>query len=149
MEYITRGVCDQEGCRETRYYLDNGLWFCRRGHQQEVWPRQRIPRYSDLCAEQGVGSSNRRRSRGLSVARQDHSNEEDTNRKGPKELVSRFSPASALTVVSVSWTTSLQALSGNLPTDPLEAMLRLCAYPRVPGAIRGNHAEILESRSSS
>ncbi|RAH83599.1 RNA polymerase I-specific transcription initiation factor Rrn7 [Aspergillus japonicus CBS 114.51] len=35
MEYITRGVCGQEGCRETRYYLDNGLWFCRRGHQQE------------------------------------------------------------------------------------------------------------------
>ncbi|PYH41405.1 TFIIB-type zinc finger domain-containing protein [Aspergillus saccharolyticus JOP 1030-1] len=35
MEYITRGVCGQEGCRETRYYIDNGLWFCRRGHQQE------------------------------------------------------------------------------------------------------------------
>ncbi|KAE8353148.1 RNA polymerase I-specific transcription initiation factor Rrn7 [Aspergillus coremiiformis] len=35
MEYTTRGVCGQEGCRETRYYLDNGLWFCRRGHQQE------------------------------------------------------------------------------------------------------------------
>ncbi|BCR84176.1 TFIIB-type zinc finger domain-containing protein [Aspergillus chevalieri] len=36
MEYtITRGVCGQEGCRERRYYLDNGLWFCRRGHQQE------------------------------------------------------------------------------------------------------------------
>ncbi|KAL1985585.1 hypothetical protein VTN96DRAFT_7565 [Rasamsonia emersonii] len=35
MEYVTRGVCGQEGCRETRYYLDNGLWFCRRGHQQE------------------------------------------------------------------------------------------------------------------
>lgn len=39
MEYtITRGVCGQEGCRERRYYLDNGLWFCRRGHQQEVHP---------------------------------------------------------------------------------------------------------------
>ncbi|BAE58051.1 unnamed protein product [Aspergillus oryzae RIB40] len=37
MEYTTRGVCGQEGCRETRYYLDNGLWFCRRGHQQEVY----------------------------------------------------------------------------------------------------------------
>ena len=36
MEYTTRGVCGQEGCRETRYFLDNGLWFCRRGHQQEV-----------------------------------------------------------------------------------------------------------------
>lgn len=36
MEYVTRGVCGQEGCRETRYYLDNGLWFCLRGHQQEV-----------------------------------------------------------------------------------------------------------------
>ncbi|KAF4275019.1 hypothetical protein CNMCM8812_003326 [Aspergillus fumigatus] len=35
MEYTTRGVCGQDGCRETRYYLDNGLWFCRRGHQQE------------------------------------------------------------------------------------------------------------------
>ncbi|KAF9885801.1 Pol I core factor CF [Aspergillus nanangensis] len=35
MEYITRGRCGQEGCRERRYYLDNGLWFCRRGHQQE------------------------------------------------------------------------------------------------------------------
>ncbi|PYI04964.1 RNA polymerase I-specific transcription initiation factor Rrn7 [Aspergillus sclerotiicarbonarius CBS 121057] len=35
MEYITRGVCGQEGCRERRYYLENGLWFCRRGHQQE------------------------------------------------------------------------------------------------------------------
>lgn len=35
MEYTIRGVCGQEGCRETRYYLDNGLWFCRRGHQQE------------------------------------------------------------------------------------------------------------------
>ncbi|KAB8232215.1 TFIIB-type zinc finger domain-containing protein [Aspergillus alliaceus] len=35
MDYTTRGVCGQEGCRETRYYLDNGLWFCRRGHQQE------------------------------------------------------------------------------------------------------------------
>ncbi|KAJ9209740.1 hypothetical protein DTO166G4_8649 [Paecilomyces variotii] len=35
MEYVTRGVCGQEGCRETRYYLDNGLWFCLRGHQQE------------------------------------------------------------------------------------------------------------------
>ncbi|EIT81806.1 hypothetical protein Ao3042_01656 [Aspergillus oryzae 3.042] len=37
MEYTIRGVCGQEGCRETRYYLDNGLWFCRRGHQQEVY----------------------------------------------------------------------------------------------------------------
>lgn len=36
MEYVTRGVCGQEGCRERRYYLDNGLWFCRRGHLQEV-----------------------------------------------------------------------------------------------------------------
>ncbi|PYI00158.1 RNA polymerase I-specific transcription initiation factor Rrn7 [Aspergillus ellipticus CBS 707.79] len=35
MEYTTRGVCGQEGCRERRYYLENGLWFCRRGHQQE------------------------------------------------------------------------------------------------------------------
>ncbi|KAL2822589.1 hypothetical protein BJX63DRAFT_126648 [Aspergillus granulosus] len=34
MEYITRGPCGQDGCRETRFYLDNGLWFCRRGHQQ-------------------------------------------------------------------------------------------------------------------
>ncbi|KAL2826788.1 hypothetical protein BDW59DRAFT_60544 [Aspergillus cavernicola] len=34
MEYITREPCGQEGCRETRFYLDNGLWFCRRGHQQ-------------------------------------------------------------------------------------------------------------------
>lgn len=36
MDYVTRGVCGQEGCRERRYYLDNGLWFCRRGHLQEV-----------------------------------------------------------------------------------------------------------------
>lgn len=36
MEYVTRGVCGQEGCRERRYYLDNGLWYCRRGHLQEV-----------------------------------------------------------------------------------------------------------------
>lgn len=36
MDYVTRGACGQEGCRETRYYLDNGLWFCLRGHQQEV-----------------------------------------------------------------------------------------------------------------
>ncbi|CAI7621081.1 unnamed protein product [Penicillium glandicola] len=35
MDYVTRGVCGQEGCRETRYYLDNGLWYCRRGHLQE------------------------------------------------------------------------------------------------------------------
>ncbi|EED16731.1 RNA polymerase I specific transcription initiation factor Rrn7, putative [Talaromyces stipitatus ATCC 10500] len=35
MEYIKRGPCGQDGCRETRYYLDNGIWFCRRGHQQE------------------------------------------------------------------------------------------------------------------
>ncbi|KAJ6000616.1 hypothetical protein N7481_001025 [Penicillium waksmanii] len=35
MDYVTRGVCGQEGCREKRYYLDNGLWFCRRGHLQE------------------------------------------------------------------------------------------------------------------
>ncbi|KAF3399262.1 RNA polymerase I-specific transcription initiation factor rrn7 [Talaromyces pinophilus] len=35
MEYVKRGPCGQEGCRETRYYLDNGIWFCRRGHQQE------------------------------------------------------------------------------------------------------------------
>ncbi|KAL4810783.1 hypothetical protein BDV18DRAFT_2260 [Aspergillus unguis] len=34
MEYITREPCGQEGCRETRFILDNGLWFCRRGHQQ-------------------------------------------------------------------------------------------------------------------
>ncbi|KAL4935346.1 hypothetical protein BDV06DRAFT_207207 [Aspergillus oleicola] len=34
MEYITREACGQEGCRETRYILDNGHWFCRRGHQQ-------------------------------------------------------------------------------------------------------------------
>ncbi|KAJ0422480.1 hypothetical protein BJY00DRAFT_77699 [Aspergillus carlsbadensis] len=34
MEYITREPCGQDGCRETRFYLDNGLWFCRRGHQQ-------------------------------------------------------------------------------------------------------------------
>ncbi|KAJ5788546.1 hypothetical protein N7457_003536 [Penicillium paradoxum] len=34
MDYVTRGVCGQEGCRETRYYLDNGLWYCRRGHLQ-------------------------------------------------------------------------------------------------------------------
>ncbi|KAL4765756.1 TFIIB-type zinc finger domain-containing protein [Aspergillus foveolatus] len=34
MEYITREPCGQEGCRETRFFLDNGLWFCRRGHQQ-------------------------------------------------------------------------------------------------------------------
>lgn len=36
MEYVKRGPCGQEGCREIRYYLDNGIWFCRRGHQQEV-----------------------------------------------------------------------------------------------------------------
>ncbi|KAJ5824082.1 hypothetical protein N7447_006422 [Penicillium robsamsonii] len=35
MDYVTRGVCGQEGCRETRYNLDNGLWYCRRGHLQE------------------------------------------------------------------------------------------------------------------
>ncbi|KAJ5142767.1 Ubiquitin supergroup [Penicillium bovifimosum] len=35
MDYVTRGVCGQEGCREIRYYLDNGLWYCRRGHLQE------------------------------------------------------------------------------------------------------------------
>ncbi|KAJ5713845.1 uncharacterized protein N7483_011026 [Penicillium malachiteum] len=35
MDYVTRGVCGQESCRERRYYLDNGLWFCRRGHLQE------------------------------------------------------------------------------------------------------------------
>ncbi|KAL4961299.1 TFIIB-type zinc finger domain-containing protein [Aspergillus stella-maris] len=34
MEYTTREACGQEGCRETRYFLDNGHWFCRRGHQQ-------------------------------------------------------------------------------------------------------------------
>ncbi|KAL4741895.1 hypothetical protein BDV11DRAFT_212504 [Aspergillus similis] len=34
MEYITREPCGQEGCRETRFFLDNGLWFCQRGHQQ-------------------------------------------------------------------------------------------------------------------
>ncbi|KAL4866299.1 hypothetical protein BDV12DRAFT_199364 [Aspergillus spectabilis] len=34
MEYNTREPCGQEGCRETRFFLDNGLWFCRRGHQQ-------------------------------------------------------------------------------------------------------------------
>ncbi|KAL4911310.1 hypothetical protein BDW74DRAFT_7479 [Aspergillus multicolor] len=27
-------ACGQEGCRETRIFLDRGLWFCRRGHQQ-------------------------------------------------------------------------------------------------------------------
>ncbi|THC99409.1 hypothetical protein EYZ11_001133 [Aspergillus tanneri] len=35
MDYTIRGPCGQEGCRERRYYLDQGLWFCRRGHQQE------------------------------------------------------------------------------------------------------------------
>ncbi|KAJ5636646.1 uncharacterized protein N7484_009959 [Penicillium longicatenatum] len=35
MDYVTRGVCGQESCRERRYYVDNGLWFCRRGHLQE------------------------------------------------------------------------------------------------------------------
>ncbi|OKL59360.1 hypothetical protein UA08_05400 [Talaromyces atroroseus] len=35
MEYVKRGPCGQDGCRQTRYYLDNGIWFCRRGHQQE------------------------------------------------------------------------------------------------------------------
>ncbi|CAI7655082.1 unnamed protein product [Penicillium manginii] len=35
MDYVTRGVCGQEGCRERRYFLDNGHWFCRRGHLQE------------------------------------------------------------------------------------------------------------------
>ncbi|KAJ6005449.1 hypothetical protein N7451_003393 [Penicillium sp. IBT 35674x] len=35
MDYVTRGVCGQESCRERRYYLDNGQWFCRRGHLQE------------------------------------------------------------------------------------------------------------------
>ncbi|PGH16823.1 ubiquitin-60S ribosomal protein L40 [Helicocarpus griseus UAMH5409] len=34
-ESVTRGICGQDGCLETRYYLENGLWFCRRGHQQE------------------------------------------------------------------------------------------------------------------
>ncbi|KAJ5654485.1 hypothetical protein N7490_001488 [Penicillium lividum] len=35
MDYVTRGVCGQESCRERKYYVDNGLWFCRRGHLQE------------------------------------------------------------------------------------------------------------------
>ncbi|PLN84478.1 RNA polymerase I-specific transcription initiation factor Rrn7 [Aspergillus taichungensis] len=35
MEARSRGVCGQEGCRETRYFIENGLWYCRRGHQQE------------------------------------------------------------------------------------------------------------------
>ncbi|KAJ5374044.1 hypothetical protein N7517_006050 [Penicillium concentricum] len=35
MDNVTRGVCGQEGCRETRYNLDNGLWYCQRGHLQE------------------------------------------------------------------------------------------------------------------
>ncbi|KLJ10053.1 hypothetical protein EMPG_14534 [Blastomyces silverae] len=35
-ESVTRGVCGQDGCLETRYILENGLWFCRGGgHQQE------------------------------------------------------------------------------------------------------------------
>ncbi|KGQ02123.1 ubiquitin-60S ribosomal protein L40 [Paracoccidioides lutzii Pb01] len=34
-EYVTRGVCGQDGCLEMRYILENGLWFCRGGHQQE------------------------------------------------------------------------------------------------------------------
>ncbi|KAL3478794.1 hypothetical protein BJX99DRAFT_223909 [Aspergillus californicus] len=34
MDHSTREPCGQEGCRETRFFLDNGLWFCRRGHQQ-------------------------------------------------------------------------------------------------------------------
>ncbi|PGH03775.1 ubiquitin-60S ribosomal protein L40 [Polytolypa hystricis UAMH7299] len=35
MEETVRGVCGQDGCLETRYYLESGLWFCRQGHQQE------------------------------------------------------------------------------------------------------------------
>ncbi|KAL4922758.1 hypothetical protein BDW62DRAFT_171701 [Aspergillus aurantiobrunneus] len=27
-------ACGQEGCRETEFFIDNGLRFCRRGHQQ-------------------------------------------------------------------------------------------------------------------
>ena len=37
MEEVTGDVCGQDGCRERRYYLENGVWFCRQGHQQEVW----------------------------------------------------------------------------------------------------------------
>ncbi|KAG5217557.1 RNA polymerase I-specific transcription initiation factor [Trichophyton interdigitale] len=35
MAESVRGTCGQEGCRETRYYIENGLWFCRQGHQQQ------------------------------------------------------------------------------------------------------------------
>ncbi|KAJ5085911.1 hypothetical protein N7532_010682 [Penicillium argentinense] len=35
MDNAPRGRCGEEGCREKRFYLDNGLWFCRRGHLQQ------------------------------------------------------------------------------------------------------------------
>ncbi|KAL1957447.1 hypothetical protein VTO42DRAFT_6015 [Malbranchea cinnamomea] len=35
MEEIVRGICGQDGCRERRYHIENGIWFCRQGHQQE------------------------------------------------------------------------------------------------------------------
>lgn len=75
MEYVTRGVCGQEGCRERRYYLDNGLWFCRRGHLQEVWPvlapipawrrvtnRGHLERFVHEKLKSRAGSTSRRRS---------------------------------------------------------------------------------------
>lgn len=50
MDQVVRGApCGQDACPETHFYLDNGLWFCRSGHQQEG--RQRIVDDDDFGAQ--------------------------------------------------------------------------------------------------
>lgn len=36
MQYVKGDVCGVENCRAVQYYIEDGLWFCRNGHQSAV-----------------------------------------------------------------------------------------------------------------
>ena len=36
MQYVEGDVCGVENCRAVQYYIEDGLWFCKNGHQRVV-----------------------------------------------------------------------------------------------------------------
>lgn len=52
MQYVKGDVCGVENCRAVQYYIEDGLWFCRNGHQSAVGLRQSsdLPNVSNRVA---------------------------------------------------------------------------------------------------
>ncbi|KZF23440.1 hypothetical protein L228DRAFT_282169 [Xylona heveae TC161] len=63
MEYVKGERCGVENCRSNRYYVEDGLWFCRNGHRKEG--RIQVEEDEDAFGTQGKKTRKKREAREL------------------------------------------------------------------------------------